>query len=123
MDKEVEFVGQGLDVMREAFEEILWMAIRYAHGRQTAAPGIVRKAIEDVRRVFPDFKVKKDSTIEPPTKNERESIIFVKGDYLNDLFDEEECQHYRYHVADDRMGGEEFVCDDCNKTFPKDPRK
>ena len=73
-----------LEIMKEAFEEILWMAMRYAHSRETAAPSIVRKAVKNVRRVFPDFKVKKDSTLAPPT-----TAAYVKNDYLNDLFDEE----------------------------------
>ena len=73
-----------LDIMRGAFDDILWMAIRYAHSRQTAAPGIVRNAVKKVRRVFPDYKVVKDSTLEPP-----DGEVFIKNDYLHDLSDEE----------------------------------
>ena len=35
-----------LELMREAFEDVIWMAIRYAHGRHTYAPDMIREAIE-----------------------------------------------------------------------------
>lgn len=73
-----------LEFMRKAFSDVIWMAIRYAHGRHTFAPYIVREAIKHVKFIFPDFKLKEDHTIEKPEKLEEHAI---QSDYLNDLFE------------------------------------
>lgn len=53
-------------LLLRAFRDVIWMAVRYAHGRRTVAPGIVRDAIRDVRRAYPDdFKLERDRCIEP----------------------------------------------------------
>lgn len=73
-----------LEIMRKAFSDVIWMAIRYAHGRHTYAPSMVREAIMNVRSVFPDFELKEDSTLETP---DNLSEIAIKSDYLTDLFE------------------------------------
>jgi hypothetical protein len=52
-----------LDIISRAFEDTIWMAIRYANGRLTYAPGMVRDAVKMYQSVHPDWKPKYDSTI------------------------------------------------------------
>ena len=78
-----------LELMREAFDDVIWMAIRYAHGRHTYAPDIVREAITKVKEIFPDFELKKDDTIESPKEYELYSYYISRKDWLDDLFKRE----------------------------------
>ena len=71
--------------LKKCFEDIAWMAIRYAHGRHTYAPGMVRDAVKSFQEVFPDWKPKQDPTIEPPTEEELSRAAVSRGDYLDDL--------------------------------------
>lgn len=70
--------------LKQCFEDTIWMAIRYAHGRSTYAPSMVRHAIKTFKEVFPDWELKEDKTIEPPTSFM--SSLECKDDYLHDLF-------------------------------------
>ena len=72
-------------LLKECFEDIIWMAIRYAHGRSTYAPGMVRDAVNDFKKVFPDWEPKEDKVIEPPKDEDIKGIVF-RRDYLDDLF-------------------------------------
>lgn len=65
-----------------AFEDVVWMAIRYAHGRQTYAPGLVRDAVNDVREMFPDWELPDDPVIFAPEK-----VTGLPSDYLHDLYE------------------------------------
>lgn len=71
--------------LKYCFEEVIWMAIRYADGRSTYAPHVVRDAIKKFQEVYPDWKPRKDRTLKPIPK-ELESFQF-KGDFLIDLLD------------------------------------
>lgn len=51
-----------IEELKKAFDDIIWMAIRYANNRQTAAPSMVRDACE-IRAKFSDFKLKDDKTL------------------------------------------------------------
>ncbi|TXG83886.1 MAG: hypothetical protein E6R13_03550 [Spirochaetes bacterium] len=73
-----------IQILKNCFEETIWMAIRYANGRHTYAPSMVRDAVNNFKKVFPDFKLKEDSTLEKPKENL--SGMQLKSDYLNDLF-------------------------------------
>lgn len=73
-------------IVRKAFEDTIWMAIRYAHGRHTYAPSMVRDAINSYKKIFPDFELKKDITIDPP-KPEELGGASLESDYLHDLFE------------------------------------
>jgi len=75
------------DKLRGAIEDILWMAIRYADGRHTYAPSMVRGAVKVFKDVYPDFKIKEDRTIEPPKEEELVDMSF-RGDYLYDLINQ-----------------------------------
>jgi hypothetical protein len=71
--------------LRNCFTETIWMAIRYAHGRHTYAPGMVRDAISEFKEIFPEWEPKEDIVISPPKEEEIGGFSF-KGDYLHDLF-------------------------------------
>jgi len=77
--------------LREIINDILWMAIRYAHGRHTYAPDMIREAIVKIKSVFPDFELREDTTIEPPTKGELAlwGVSANRKDWLDDLFKKE----------------------------------
>ena len=69
-------------VLKTCFIDVVWMAIRYAHGRSTYALGMVRDAINNLKKIFPDWQVSKDITIKSP--GELRDTEF-RGDYLDDL--------------------------------------
>jgi hypothetical protein len=71
--------------LKHAFEETIWMAIRYADGRHTYAPSMVRDAIKDFKMVFPDWKPKHDGVIKPPNKEDLGGMNF-ESDHLHDIF-------------------------------------
>ena len=71
--------------LKSAFEQTIWMAIRYADGRHTYAPSSVRDAVRTFQKVFPDWKPKHDITIEPPSKEDIGGMSF-ESDYLHDIF-------------------------------------
>lgn len=71
-----------LNKLREAFQDVIWMAVRYANGSQSYSPGMVRDAVAAVREVFPDFELKYDSTLMRPDDDLPD---YRKQDYLHDL--------------------------------------
>ncbi len=79
-----------VEKLRGIMEDILWMAIRYAHGRHTYAPGIVREVVYKMKRLFPDFYLKPDTTIEPPSLQDLTFGMAIRSDYLDDLFRDED---------------------------------
>ena len=70
-------------------ENTFWMSIRYAHGRHTYAPYIIRDVFKELKEIFPDFELKKDQTIEKPTKEELNQTGTSREDWLDDLFEDE----------------------------------
>ena len=68
-----------------AYEDVVWMAIRYAHGRSTYAPSMVRESIKRIQEIYPHWQPKKDPAIRPRDPKHNESYIF-DSDYLDDLF-------------------------------------
>ncbi len=71
--------------LKSAIEDILWMAARYAHGRHTYAPSIVRDSVKVFKDVFPDFKIEQDKGIEVPSEDQIEGFS-LRSDYLDDIF-------------------------------------
>jgi hypothetical protein len=65
-----------MEDLQKAIEDILWMAARYAHGRHTYAPSMVRDSVATFKRVFPDFYIKQDHVIEPPAEDELGGMSF-----------------------------------------------
>jgi hypothetical protein len=74
---------QKIEILKQCFENTIWMAIRYADEQRTYAPEMVRESIKDYQRVFPEWKPKEDPTIKPPIKDE---LTSKHGDSLYDLF-------------------------------------
>jgi hypothetical protein len=72
-------------ILSHCFDEVIWMAIRYADGRHTFAPSTVRDAIRDYQKVNPEWKLRHDRTIEKPTDDMIGGVSF-ESDYLWDLF-------------------------------------
>jgi len=74
--------------LQSAIEDILWMAARYAHSRHTYAPSMVRDSVAVFKDVFPDFKIKQDHVIKPPSEDELNGMA-LRSDYLDDIFNNE----------------------------------
>ena len=80
---------QKIAILCKCFEDIVWMAIRYAHGRHTYAPSMVRFAVRDYQKIVPDFKPRPDITIHAPSESEIGGLS-LREDYLHDLYDKEQ---------------------------------
>ena len=75
-----------IKILKEIIKDILWMAIRYAHGRHTYAPSIIRDTVKKLKQLYPNETfLKKDRTIESPTEKELKEPLAFKDDYLDDL--------------------------------------
>lgn len=70
-----------LEELKKAFDDIIWMALRYANNRHTYAPGVVRKACR-IRAKIGDFHLKPDNTLE-----DFEGGHTFKHDNLRDLLE------------------------------------
>ena len=77
-----------IETLKECFTDTIWMAIRYAHGRNTYAPSMVRDAVKKFKLIFPDWQPGKDTTINPPEDSDIGGMTF-RTDYLDDLFTEQ----------------------------------
>lgn len=75
-----------IKVLKTAFEDTIWMSIRYANGSHTYSPSMVRDAIKKFKSVFPDWKPKHDITISQPKESDIGGMSF-KEDFLYDLFE------------------------------------
>lgn len=73
-------------ILKEIVNDIMWMAVRYAHGRHTYAPSMVREAMKKYKEICPDYRYY-DVTIEPPTTEELKGGFAFRSDYLDDLLD------------------------------------
>lgn len=67
-------------ILEQIIKEIFWMARRYAHGRHTYAPGIIRDAYNVLKKLGVD--IEHDDTIKPP---EKPINTWEKNDYLDDV--------------------------------------
>lgn len=67
--------------MRQIIKDIFWMARRYAHGRHTYAPGIIRDAYKYI--TLKGIKIDHDTTLKSPEPGEIGGMSF-RGDYLDD---------------------------------------
>jgi len=71
-------------ILIQIIKDIIWCAVRYAHGRNTYAPSMVRDAMKQFKKICPDYKYH-DAVIEPPT-HKLKGMDF-RSDYLDDLLD------------------------------------
>jgi hypothetical protein len=80
------------DKLLRAFEDVVWMAIRYANGRHTYAPQMVRDAIASVQTLYPDWKLRHDRTIKTDVERMKafDDVLglSISSDYLDDLFED-----------------------------------
>jgi len=56
-----------LEKLKKAFEDVIWMAARYANGRSTYAPSMVRDAVALRKEVDPNWEMRPDITIKNTT--------------------------------------------------------
>lgn len=88
-ERKIKKLTKDKEILKKIIDDILWQAIRYSHGRHTYAPGMVRDAVKDLKKMYPRFKLKKDIVIKPPEENFVNKGIILRSDYLDDLFEEE----------------------------------
>tara|TARA_S200002703_G_scaffold4693_2_gene5826 strand:+ start:21871 stop:22128 length:258 start_codon:yes stop_codon:yes gene_type:complete len=74
--------------LQHAFTETIWMAMRYANGRPTYAPSMVRDAIKEFQEVFPDWKPKADPTLKYVKESGYVAPAGLDSDWLDDLVEE-----------------------------------
>ena len=72
------------ETLKRIIKDTFWMARRYAHGRHTYAPSMVREAYNTLHMLFPDIKIENDVTIEAPKDEEIKGMTF-RYDYLDDI--------------------------------------
>jgi len=85
-------MSKEIDTLKEAYEDVIWMAIRYANGRATYAPSMIRDSVKKFQEVFPDWKPRCDPTLksdrqmieDAESKSDLRSMNF-KGDWSDDL--------------------------------------
>jgi hypothetical protein len=51
--------------LEKAFDDVIWMAARYAHGCYTYAPSMVRDAVALRREVDPEWVLAPDQQVKP----------------------------------------------------------
>ena len=76
---------QKIEILKSCFDDTIWMAIRYAHGRHTYAPSMIRDAVNNFKKVFPDWELKEDRVIKSPDEGTINGFS-LRSDYLDDLF-------------------------------------
>lgn len=81
-------------VLLQAFMDTIWMAMRYANGRSTYAPHMLRDAVQRVKKEYPEFKMMPDAVIVEEKIRRLEysdegEFGGIAGDWLDDLFLEE----------------------------------
>lgn len=62
------------------------MVIRCARGRHTFAPTIIRDSIKELKEIFPDFKLKYDSTVKLSTEEDLKYLFSLRSAWLDNLF-------------------------------------
>lgn len=86
-DKIIERLKKDKKTLKEIIDDTLWMAIRYAHGRHTYAPSIIRSSVKTLKKLYPKFKLRRDIMIESPSKEELTGGFVLREDWLDDLFE------------------------------------
>ena len=69
-------------ILEKIIQDTFWMARRYAHGRHTYSPTVVREAFKQLKDL--GIKIPKDITIDTPTPDEINGMSF-RSDYLDDI--------------------------------------
>lgn len=74
--------------LKQAYEEIYWMAMRYANGRSTYAPTMVRDSIKMFQEVFPDWEPRADPTLKSDRESGFKGPAALDSDWLDDLVED-----------------------------------
>lgn len=75
---------QRINKLEKIIKDTFWMARRYAHGRHTYAPEMIRDSFNQIQELG-NIPVAHDITIEPPTPDEISSGISYRQDWLDDI--------------------------------------
>ncbi len=81
----MESTEQKNKILKEIIRDLIWMAVRYAHGRHTYAPHVVRDAMNKFKKLYPNY-IFRDVTIKAPEHGLKR--MGLRGDYLDDLLDD-----------------------------------
>jgi hypothetical protein len=82
-----------LRMVSKCFENTIWMAIRYANGRHTYAPYIVRDSVKTYRELYPEWNLQIDKVVVNDYERfngQPNSTLAPKEDWLIDLFENHE---------------------------------
>jgi hypothetical protein len=89
----IERLERDIDALKRIVDMTFWMSRRYASGRQTYAPGMVREAWDTIRR-NPHWgltdAVRYDDAVRSDTERARRpdgTLPGLDGDYLADCMD------------------------------------
>ena len=77
--------------LEKCFNDVIWMAARYANGRSTYAPSMVRDAVQLFKEVYPDWELRPDKTI-LADKCQRMESYNLGSDWLHDLYPQDDDQ-------------------------------
>ena len=69
-------------ILEKVILDTFWMARRYAHGRHTYAPDMVRDAYKALKQL--GIKIEHDVTIQPPDEKDIHGFTF-RSDFLDDI--------------------------------------
>jgi hypothetical protein len=78
--------------LKEAFEDVIWMAARYANGRSTYAPSMVRDAVKAFKEVYPEWEMRPDLMVMSEHQQSSKETFNLESDWLVDLYPTNENQ-------------------------------
>jgi len=88
-DDKVKKLEKEVEVLKYIIKNILWMSVRYSHGRHTYAPGIIRECVSLLKNLYPNEQfLQPDRTIEPPSPEELKNPMALRSDWLDDLLED-----------------------------------
>ena len=75
-----------IKMLKQIIKDTFWMARRYAHGRHTYAPSMIRDSYTLIAKHFKDLRPQHDITIEAP-EFEKGKLKYggLREDYLDDI--------------------------------------
>jgi hypothetical protein len=86
----------------KVINDIIWMAMRYANGSRTYAPGMIRDAVKVLKELYLEYKVRFDRVVIGDAYDQRESFkkskICDHSDYLDDLIKEDHPDEYEKEI-------------------------
>ena len=82
MKKEQDRVLRNAELENIVAELFFW-ARRYAHGRHTYLPDVIRRIYKTITEKYPSIYIPRDETIKPPKENT--GGMHFRNDYLDDV--------------------------------------